>query len=400
MKMLIGGRWMEAKNGKTMAVHNPATGKFLDTVPEAASEDMELALENAAKGQQQWAGTPMSERRQIIRKYIHLLEKQKTELITLCVRECGRDIPDTVVEYNQMIACLTERLQYLEQQSEKAPGIMVITIPSDSPMEVYGDKVPAALQEGNAVIVRPSAENPLTSIRLTELLLQAGIPGNVLQVITGTDIFRMPNRAGVYWDDEIKERSSHSFVAFSGADPAEAAVLAWNLRKRNAGQNRNSPKKFIIHNSIRKEFIFRLVDLVREIEVDYKDDIEKLLETYFLQKISANTAGNYMGSLISENAAERVEKQVCHAVRQGAVLLCGGGRTGAFYMPAVLDHITGKMDIARHMVIDGPVWPVIGFDTAEDAMVMARFEEKKSRINYEWRMERGIMWDTGTDRIC
>ena len=93
-----------------------------------------------------------------------------------------------------------------------------------------------------------------------------------------------------------------------------------------------------------------------------------------------------MGSLISENAAERVEKQVCHAVRQGAVLLCGGGRTGAFYMPAVLDHITGKMDIARHMVIDGPVWPVIGFDTAEDAMVMARFEEKKSRINYEWRM--------------
>ena len=60
-----------------------------------------------------------------------------------------------------------------------------------------GIKVPAALQEGNAVIVRPSAENPLTSIRLTELLLQAGIPGNVLQVITGTDIFRMPNRAGV-----------------------------------------------------------------------------------------------------------------------------------------------------------------------------------------------------------
>ena len=85
-------------------------------------------------------------------------------------------------------------------------------------------------------------------------------------------------------------------LRFPGRIRQRRAVLAWNLRKRNAGQNRNSPKKFIIPNSYQERIYFQTGRSGSgKLKVDYKDDIEKLLETYFLQKISANTAGELYG---------------------------------------------------------------------------------------------------------
>ena len=111
--------------------------------------------------------------------------------------------------------------------------------------------------------------------------------------------------------------------------------------------------------------------LVREIEVGYDDNVEEMMEKCLGNTDRTNTKGEFIGSLISERAAKEVEAQVAHTISQGAKLLCGGQRTGAFYMPTVLAGVTKDMDVAKDLEIFGPVWPVIGFDTVEEAIEIA-----------------------------
>ena len=275
-------------------------------------------------------------------------------------------------------------------------GTVVAIVPFNAPMLLYSYKVAPALAAGNAVIVKPPTDNPLTDIMITELLLEAGVPGNALQIVTGSgskvgdwlvknpgvDAVSMTGstQVGIGIAEIMAKRlapctlelgGNDAFIVMPDTDIDKAAASACGARKGNSGQICISSKRFIVHNSVIEEFTEKLVKLVREIEVGYDDNVEEMMEKCLGNTDRTNTKGEFIGSLISERAAKEVEAQVAHTISQGAKLLCGGQRTGAFYMPTVLAGVTKDMDVAKDLEIFGPVWPVIGFDTVEEAIEIA-----------------------------
>lgn len=420
MKMIIGGKKVDSSDGKTIDVINPANGKFLDTIPMATEADVKQAIANAKKGQKEWQAIPLMEREKIIQKFVKLLEEHKKEIIAVCTRECGKHVGTTIFEFNQTASVFTGYMESAKRLDGKmlVPGsepghdgktandmilvtheplgTVVAIVPFNAPMLLYSYKVAPALAAGNAVIVKPPTDNPLTDIMITELLLEAGVPGNTLQIVTGSgskvgdwlvkdsdvDAVSMTGstQVGIGIAEIMAKRlapctlelgGNDAFIVLPDADIEKAAASACGARKGNSGQICISSKRFIVHNSVKEEFTRRLVEQVREIEVGYDDNVEEMMEKFLGNTDRTNTKGEYIGSLISEKAAKEVEAQVQHTIDQGAKLECGGSRTGAFYMPTVLSGVTKDMDVAKDMEIFGPVWPVIGFDTVEEAIEIA-----------------------------
>lgn len=420
MKMLIAGEKRDSRDQKTIDVINPANGMFLDTIPMATREDVEEAVANAKKGQKEWNDIPLMERDNIIHRFVQLLEEHKKEIIATCTRECGKHVGTTIFEYNQTASVFTGYMEAAKRLDGKilVPGsepghdgktahdmILVMheplgtvaaIVPFNAPMLLYSYKVAPALAAGNAVIVKPPTDNPLTDIMITELLLEAGVPGNTLQIVTGSgskvgswlvenpdvDAVSMTGstQVGVGIAEIMAKRlapctlelgGNDPFIVLPDADVALAAIQACGARKGNSGQVCISSKRFIIHNSIKEEFTEKLLEQVREIEVGYDDNVEDMMESCLGNTDRTNTKGEKIGSLISEKAAKEVEEQVKHTIAQGATLKIGGTRDGAFFMPTVLCDVTKEMDVAKDMEIFGPVWPIIGFDTVEEAIEIA-----------------------------
>jgi succinate-semialdehyde dehydrogenase/glutarate-semialdehyde dehydrogenase len=420
MKMLIGGRKVDARDGKTIDVINPANNQFLDTIPMATREDVKEAVANAKKGRKEWSSMPLMEKEKIIHKFVRLFEERKREIIAVCTRECGKHVATSIFEYNQTVSVfpgyieaakrLDGRLlvpgsepghdgktaQDLIMVTHEPLGTVAAIVPFNAPMLLYAYKVAPALAAGNAVIVKPPTDNPLTGIMITELLLEAGVPGNALQIITGSGskvgdwLVRDPDvdavsmtgstAVGVGIAEIMAKRlapctlelgGNDPFIVLPDADIDKAALSACGSRKGNAGQICISSKRFIVHNSVKEAFTQKLLALALEIEVGYDDNVEEMMDEAFSHTDRTNTRGEKMGALISEKAAMEVEDQVRRTIAQGAKLACGGKRDGAFFWPTVLTGVTKDMDVAGNLEIFGPVWPVIGFDTVDEAIEIA-----------------------------
>jgi succinate-semialdehyde dehydrogenase/glutarate-semialdehyde dehydrogenase len=233
---------------------------------------------------------------------------------------------------------------------------------------------------GNSVIVKPSSDNPLTEVKLVELLLESGVPGNVVQVVTGSgakvgrwlsssskinaitltgstvvgiDIYK--NAAANLSRVFLELGGNGAFVVLDDANLELAVKEAKEGRTANAGQICSSPKRFIIHNSIKEAFTEQLISQLEGLKIGNPEDPD-----------------TDVGCLISEKAAITVEQQVEKTIEQGAKCIYGGKRFNkSFFQPTVLTDVTPDMDVAQDMEIFGPVFPIIGFDTIEEAIEIA-----------------------------
>ncbi len=208
--------------------------------------------------------------------------------------------------------------------------------------------------------------------------MKAGLPGEVLSVVTGSG-----SKIGAYLSEskevnlitftgsvevglDIAGRSAKYLrpcllelggndvsIVFEDADVDYAAEQA-SLKLETAGQVCCSSKRWIVHNSIKSAFIEKAA--VYFVNAKVGDPMDRTTR---------------LGPLINEKAAETVESQVNHSISQGAQLVCGGIRDGAFFAPTILDGVTPEMDVATDMEIFGPVISVIGFDTEEEAIEIA-----------------------------
>ncbi|MBP2033971.1 succinate-semialdehyde dehydrogenase/glutarate-semialdehyde dehydrogenase [Clostridium algifaecis] len=395
MKMIINGRKVDASDGKKIEVFNSATGELVDTVPSANEKDIQKVMKAAQEGKKVWAETPLYERSAILKKYVKLLEKHKSEIAKLECSEMGKRIVECEAEASTAAKIFTgfiERANHIcgdvmpDCQSEcgkdliftrREPlGVIVCIVPFNYPVELFSHKVAPALIMGNVIIVKPATDNPLTVIRLMELLIEAGVPGNVAQVVTGrgsvvgnqlvdnpyVDAVSLTGSTEV--GCEIAKKSSkylhNVFLELGGNDAmivmedanidfaVEEAMLG---RVWNAGQTCCATKRIVVNNKIKEEFTKKLVARLDKVKrgnpSDYTTDI---------------------GYLISERAAIKAEEQVKHTIEQGAKCIYGGTRDKTFFEPTVLIDITSDMDVANDMEIFGPVIPIIGFDTEEEAI--------------------------------
>ena len=399
MKMIINGKPADASDGAVIEVLNPATGKVIDTVPSATEEDVARAVQCAVAGQKAWNDVPVHERGEILMRFVGLVEKDKEKLARTLSEETGKTITEARAEIaNILIAfpAFVERAKHLygevipnglEKNQEKHVlittrepiGVFACVIPFNFPCDLFDQKVAPALLAGNAAIVKPSTDNPLTLCMLTEMLVFAGVTPGAIQVLTGrgstvgtwlcsnpdvhgitltgsteVGIETYKNAAGHLAHIALELGGNDAFIVCADGD-VDLAVeeLIWG-RMYNTGQVCCASKRFLVHNSLKDEFTEKAVARIKQIKGG--DPADKDTE---------------IGCLISEKAAMTVESQVNLTVAQGGHIVLGGKRNGAFYEPTVITDVPKSADVAKDMEIFGPVVPIIGFDTNEEAVEIA-----------------------------
>lgn len=403
MKMFIGGRERDASDGSVIAVINPATNELVDTVPAATREDVDEVLNNAAEGEAEWADVPLHRRMAALQKFVDLAlrEDNRSKMALVMCREMGKPLKEAYGDFNILknhvegfISAARNNLtgtvlpfggeagkeNDFDITIREPIGTIVCIIPFNAPLTLFAKKVAPALLTGNAVVIKPASDDPLTVLMLVKLMLEAGVPGNACQCVTGRGegvgewltadrriagvTFTGSTEVGVRVAENCGRNLKYQSLELGGNAPliiCADADIDYAVAEASAGratylsgQICSVAKRFLVHRSIKDAFVAALVERVSAIKVG--DPLDE---------------DTQMGTLISEKAAKKVEAQVNLAIAQGAALVFGGVRNGAWYGPTVLDGCTAAMDIAHNVEVFGPVFPIFAFDTMEEAIALA-----------------------------
>lgn len=398
MKMLIGGNWVDAFDGGASPVINPATNVCVDTVPEAAPEDLDLAISLAVAGQKEWNAYPLYKKLEILERYACMLTDNTEKIASVMCEEGGKPIEQcrTEVAANAAIfriycsaanSFYGKTLPYNAESRSQGDiaftiheplGVFASIVPFNYPVELAAHKLAPMLVTGNSVVLLPSSKTPRSALLLVGLLIKAGVPVNAVSCVTG---------AGSRVAARASEDSRIAAVSFTGSTRvgiALAKTCAKSLRRvflelggndaliifddcdyefalnevvsgriGNAGQTCCASKRFLVQRGIYERFT---------------KDIAERLSKIKMGDPSNPTVG--LGPCIRENAAITVEQQIQKTVEQGGKLICGGNRSGAFIQPTVLQ-VECNADIARDMEVFGPVFPLIPFETMNEAIEIA-----------------------------
>jgi succinate-semialdehyde dehydrogenase/glutarate-semialdehyde dehydrogenase len=399
--MIIGAGFADASDKRTRAVINPATGEVVDTVPEATSEDVSRAVAIAVEAQKSWAARTTRERTDMIRKAAGIIRERRLELGKILSLEAGKPyMAEAVWEFDSVAfileaSCEVAKHHYgavmpdatepgydhdLQFTLHTPRGVIACIVPYNFPPAIWAFKVGGALAAGNAVVVKAPSYDPLAVIECHKILIEAGIPAQVVQCLTGSGArvgnamvsdprvdainFTGSSETGVTIARAAAEHLTPCYFELGGNDgliicddaDMDLAVSESGDKSRNSGQACSAAKRFIVHNSVKKRFVERLIDerLSKLVLGDPQDPLTT------------------MGPMIGKPAADEIDRQVQHTVSQGGRIKFGGKRRNsyAFYEPTVIDDVTPEMDIARDMEAFGPVWPIIGFDRIEEAVAI------------------------------
>lgn len=399
MKMYIGGKPADASDKAAIDVINPATGKVIDTVPAATEEDIKTAVEKAEVAQKIWAKVPVYQKVNIMYRFLELVEENKEELAQTLCAETGKPITEARAEIGNIpiaFKAFSERAKHLYGETipagmeagqdnnflivKREPiGVIACVIPFNFPCDLYDQKVAPALLSGNAAIVKPSTDNPLTLCKLTELLCKAGVTDGAIQIVTGRGstvgswLCKNPKvhaitltgstSVGIETAKTAADHLAHISLELGGNDAfivledgdvdLAAEELIWG-RMYNTGQVCCASKRFLIHESIVEEFTKKAVERIKK-----------------LHQGMPSEESTQIGCLISEKAAIEVEKQIQLTVKEGGKIVLGGTRNGAFITPTVITDVPKTASVATDMEIFGPVVPIISFKSAEEAVEIA-----------------------------
>ncbi len=399
MKMYINGALTDASDGSTIDVVNPATGAVIDTIPSATKEDVDLAVEKAKAAQKIWAKVPVYKKTEIMYRFLGLVEENKENLAQTLSAETGKPITEARAEIGNIpiaFKAFSERAKHLYGETipagmeagqdknvlitKREPiGVIACVIPFNFPCDLFDQKIAPTLLAGNAAIVKPSTDNPLTLCMLTEMLGKAGVTPGAVEIVTGRgskvgswlcgnkDVHAITltgsTEVGIETAKTAADHLAHIALELGGNDAfivlkdgdVDLAVeeLIWG-RMYNTGQVCCASKRFLIQKNRAQEFTEKAVERIRQ-----------------LKQGMPSEESTQIGCLISEKAAVEVEKQIQLTVEQGGKIALGGTRNGAFIAPTVITDVPKTADVAIDMEIFGPVVPIITFDTVEEAIEIA-----------------------------
>ncbi|MDR1953013.1 MAG: aldehyde dehydrogenase family protein [Clostridiales Family XIII bacterium] len=398
MKMIIDGKKADSVSGETFDVLNPATGEVIESVPKGTPQDIKQAVDAAVKGQKLWVDIPVFKRAEILNRFLDIVDENKESLAQTLSAENGKPINEARAEignirigfsgfiehakhfYDRVIPPGTEAGQQhnLQIVVRQPVGIVACIIPFNFPCDLFDQKVAPALMMGNAAIVLPSSDNPLTLLRLSGMLVDAGVPDGAIQCLTapgkvkaeiakdkriGLITLTGSTEVGIETAKTAAENlipcalelgGNDAFIVLDDADLDLAATeLIWG-RMYNTGQVCCASKRFLVHNTVKDAFAEKVVAKIKQQKYGHPDRED-----------------TQIACLISEAAAIKVEEQVNITVEHGGKIVHGGKRNGAFYDPTVITDVPKTADVAIDMEIFGPVVPIIGFDTDEEAIEIA-----------------------------
>ena len=399
MNLLINGESRSSSNGAVLSITNPYDGSVIDTVPSATEEDVDLAVAGAVEAQKAWAKVPVFERSEVVKRFVSLLERDREQLAQLLTAEmakpieaargeleCARDTFLSFAEKSRHVyetvlpaGCEPGNERTVLMTRREPLGVIACVIPFNFPCWSFSVKTAPAIIAGNAVVVKPSSDAPLTVLKLGQLFKEAGLPDGVLQIITGSgttvgtwlcshkDVHGITltgsTSVGIATAHAGASHLAHvtlelggndAFIVLEDADLELAADQVVGGRMSNNGQVCCSPKRYLVQECVAEPFTQKVLNRLKALKRGNPADPE-----------------SQISCLVSEKAAIEVEEQVNRTIAQGASLLLGGLREGAYYAPTVLTGVTAEMDVARDMEIFGPVIPIIRVKDLDEALTIA-----------------------------
>jgi putative phosphonoacetaldehyde dehydrogenase len=375
-------------------VFDPFTRKLVGTVPKATVEDVRRAFAIAHAYRPAFT---RYERAQMMERGAALLRSRTEEASDLITRESGLSKKDSLYEVGRVCDVLAfSAMEALRDDGEafscdltphgknrrvftrREPllGVISAITPFNHPMNQVAHKVAPAIATNNRMVLKPSEKTPLSALYLAAILHEAGVPREMLQVVTGDpreiaeELVTNPHvdlvtfTGGVAIGKSIAAKAGYRrivlelggndpLIVMEDADLDEASTLAVQGSYKNSGQRCTAVKRMLVHESVASRFVDLLVDKTRAWK--YGDPFDR---------------ANDMGTVIDEAAATLFEARVNEAVAQGAKLLAGNKRDGALYSPTVIDRVDPAMTVVRQETF-GPVSPVIRFGSIEEAIAIA-----------------------------
>ncbi len=397
----IGGEWVDAPDGKTEQVTNPATGEVLGTVPVLGRDAVAHAIEVAEKAQKQWKKRTAKERSAILMKWYDLMMENQEDLARLMTAEQGKPLAESRGE----IAYASSFLQWFAEEGKRiygdviptfAPGRRVVVLkepvgvcaaitPWNFPTAMITRKAAPALAVGCAMVVKPAMETPYSALAMAILAERAGLPKGLLSIVTGdaktigaemtenpivrkltftgsTAVGRLLMRQCA---DTVKKISlelggNAPFIVCEDADIDAAVEGAIASKYRNSGQTCVCANRIFVHDAVYDEFA------------------EKYAAKASTMKVGDGTEeGVVLGPLITEKAVEKVENQIADALSKGGRVLTGGKRHakgGSFFEPTVIADANRDMLVFREETF-GPMAPLIRFHSDDEVLEMANDSE-------------------------
>ncbi|MFM0273885.1 phosphonoacetaldehyde dehydrogenase [Paraburkholderia aspalathi] len=379
---------------EVIEVRNPYDGTLVGTVPKATLEDVRRAFEFARAYR---PALTRYERAAILRRAADAVRARTEEIAAVITAEAGLCKKDSIYEAGrvadvlvfgagevlkddgQIFSCdLTPHGKKRRVYTQRDPllGVISAITPFNHPMNQVAHKIVPAIATNNRIVVKPSEKVPLSCYLLADILYEAGLPVQMLQVLTGDpsviadELITNPAidlitfTGGVSIGKSIASRMGYRravlelggndpIIVMEDADLDEASSLAVSGSYKNSGQRCTAVKRMLVHESVADRFTDLVVDKTRAWK--YGNPADSSVD---------------MGTVIDEAAAQFCERQVNDALSRGARLLAGNLRDGALYSPTVVDRVTPDMPLVKYETF-GPVSPIMRFANIDEAIRMS-----------------------------
>jgi succinate-semialdehyde dehydrogenase/glutarate-semialdehyde dehydrogenase len=399
--LLIGDKWMQGE-GPRVAVINPANGEVITTISNASVADGLAAVDAAQKAAPAWAAMSARQRAEILRKCYDRMIANADWLANLISLEMGKALSDSkgeVLYAAEFFRWYSEEAARIRGEMQDSPsgankilvqyqpiGISLLITPWNFPAAMATRKIAPALGAGCTVILKPAIETPLTAFAVARIMLEAGVPPGVINVITPSD--PGPVCAAVINDPRVRKLSftgstavgrkllaaaadkvlncsmelggNAPFIVFDDADVGQAVDGAMVAKMRNGGQACTAANRFYVQRSVAMRFTDKLVHRMAALKLGDGTDPETGL-----------------GPVINEKQLNKIAMLVDGAVREGARVALGGTRSngpGYFYPATVLADVPADAAILKDEIF-GPVAAIVPFDTEEEVIRLSNDTE-------------------------
>ncbi len=401
-QLLINGEWRDGADSQRISVLDPSTGEEIASVAAGTPADATAAVDAATKAQKLWAKVAPRERSEILRACWKTLLDHADELTELITLEHGKPFADARGE----VAYAAEFFRWNAEEAVRihgsiglAPsgnnniiirhppvGVVVIVTPWNFPAAMITRKLAPALAAGNAVVIKPPKETPLTALRIGELLEEAGVPAGVVNIV--------PTLSSGSWFDAAVEHPATRMVSFTGSTEVGRVLLkrcADRVLKVCMELGGNAP--FIVFNdadidaAVEGAMTAKMRHSAETCTAANRFFVEEGVADEFTKKLSAaigavkcgpgSEDGVTCGPMINAKAIEDMDGLVKEAIAAGATATVGGApreRAGFFYQPTVLDNVAHDSPITSQEIF-GPIAPVIRFSDTDEMISQANNTE-------------------------
>lgn len=390
MKMLIAGKWMDGK--EKIEVKDPYDGSVIDTVPDGTVKDIDAAVEAAVEGHRINRDMPVHERIGILKKAAGIIEENAADFAKTIAMEGSK----TIREARKEVARAVQTMMISAEEARRTVGetipfdsmpgsenrvgyyfrfpigVIAAITPFNDPLNLVAHKLGPAIAGGNAVVLKPATVTPLSAIKLGKALMDAGLPANILNIVTGH---------GAKIGSALVSDPRIRMVSFTGGVEAGREIMK-NIGLKKVGMELGSNTPVIVCEdcdldnavecSVSGAFWAAGQNCIGVQRIYIEKGIYKRFETLFVARTRQYRVGPKleedcdMGPMITEGEAERIEKWVNDAVGKGAKVLTGGKRNGAIYEPTVLADVAPGCTIDKEEVFAPTVnlYPVADLDEA------------------------------------